>query len=117
MNEKVKVGIAIAVGIVAGGLISTFGGGETTKVTRLGKSVDSFPEWTRNGSAFRCKDGKAQGCISGSNCGTAGRTGTTQPVAVCQKCVQWIDMDELLTDKPDYDTNMLLQVDPNYGPK
>ena len=23
----------------------------------------------------------------------------------------------LLTNKPDYDTNMLLQVDPNYGPK
>jgi hypothetical protein len=26
-------------------------------------------------------------------------------------------MDDLLTNKPDYDTNMLLQVDPNYGPK
>ena len=53
----------------------------------------------------------------GSNCGTSGRTGTDQPVAVCQKCVNWIDIDELLTDKPDFDTNMLLQVDPNYGPK
>ena len=42
---------------------------------------------------------------------------TTQPVAVCQKCEMWIDMDDLLTNKPDYDTNMLLQVDPNYGPK
>ena len=118
MNNKVKLAIAVAVGIVGGGLISTLGGGETTKP--LGSvslaSGTTFPEWTRNGSAFRCKNGKVQGCIGGTNCGTAGRTGTTQPVAVCQKCVSWIDMDDLLKSKPDYDTNMLLQVDPNYGP-
>ena len=114
MNNKVKLAIAVAVGVVGGGLISTLGGGES-KVNLLGSSP-TFPEWTRNGSAFRCKDGKVQGCIGGSNCGTSGRTGTTQPVAVCQKCVNWIDMDELLTDKPDFNTNMLLQVDPNYGP-
>ena len=120
MNDKVKLGIAIAVGLVGGGIISTFGGGpEVTKNTLLGAAPVGmdFPEWTRNGSAFRCQDGKVQGCIGGSNCGTAGRTGTDQPVAVCQKCVNWIDIDELLTDKPDFDTNMLLQVDPNYGPK
>ena len=120
MNTKVKLAIAVAVGIVGGGLISTFGGGsEVTKNTLLGAAPIGmeFPEWTRNGSAFRCQDGKVQGCIGGTNCGTAGRTGTTQPVAVCQKCVNWIDMDELLTDKPDFDTNMLLQVVPNYGPK
>ena len=116
MNNKVKLAIAVAVGIVGGGLIGTLGGGES-KVTMLGSAPTTFPEWTRNGSAFRCKDGKVQGCIGGINCGTAGRTGTTQPVAVCQKCVSWIDMDDLLTNKPDYDTNMLLQVDPNYGPK
>ena len=115
MNNKVKLAIAIAVGVVGGGLISTLGGGES-KVTQLGSSI-TFPEWTRNGSAFRCKNGKVQGCIGGTNCGTSGRTGTTQPVAVCQKCVSWIDMDDLLTSKPDYDTNMLLQVDPNYGPQ
>ena len=115
MNNKVKLAIAIAVGVVGGGLISTLGGGES-KVTTLG-SAPTFPEWTRNGSAFRCKNGKVQGCIGGTNCGTAGRTGTTQPVAVCQKCVSWIDMDDLLKSKPDYDTNMLLQVDPNYGPQ
>ena len=114
MNNKVKLAIAIAVGVVGGGLIGTFGGSES-KVTQLGSSI-TFPEWTRNGSAFRCKNGKVQGCIGGTNCGTSGRTGTTQPVAVCQKCVSWIDMDDLLKSKPDYDTNMLLQVDPNYGP-
>ena len=118
MNDKVKLGIAIAVGLVGGGLLSTFSGPEVSKNTLLGSAaVGDFPEWTRNGSAFRCKDGKVQGCIGGINCGTAGRTGTTQPVAVCQKCVSWIDMDDLLKSKPDYDTNMLLQVDPNYGPK
>ena len=115
MNNKVKLAIAIAVGVVGGGLISTFGGGES-KVTMLGSGI-TFPEWTRNGSAFRCKNGKVQGCIGGTNCGTSGRTGTTQPVAVCQKCVSWIDMDDLLTSKPDYNTNLLLQVDPNYGPQ
>ena len=119
MNNKVKLAIAVAVGIVGGGIISNLGGGpEVSKNTLLGSNaaVASFPEWTRDGSAFRCQDGKVQGCIGGTNCGTAGRTGTTQPVAVCQKCVSWIDMDDLLTNKPDYDTNMLLQVDPNYGP-
>ena len=120
MNNKVKLAIAVAVGIVGGGLISTLGGGsEAPKNVLLGSSAPvgmEFPEWTRNGSAFRCQDGKVQGCIGGTNCGTSGRTGTTQPVAVCQKCVNWIDMDELLTDKPDFNTNMLLQVDPNYGP-
>ena len=117
MNNKVKLAIAVAVGIVGGGLIGTLGGTKPSGV--ISASIASemeFPEWTRNGSAFRCKDGKVQGCIGGTNCGTAGRTGTTQPVAVCQKCEMWIDMDDLLTNKPDYDTNMLLQVDPNYGP-
>ena len=112
MNNKIKLAIAVAVGIVGGGLIGTLGGSEPTKPLG-GASLASgmeFPEWTRNGSAFRCKDGKVQGCIGGTN-------GTTQPVAVCQKCEMWIDMDDLLTNKPDYDTNMLLQVDPNYGPK
>ena len=119
MNDKVKLGIAIAVGLVGGGIISTFGGGpEVSKNTLLGSAaVGDFPEWTRNGSAFRCKDGKVQGCIGGTNCGTSGRTGTTQPVAVCQKCVNWVDMDEFLIENPDFNTNMLLQVDPNYGPK
>ena len=115
MNNKVKLAIAIAVGVVGGGLISTLGGGES-KITQLGSSI-TFPEWTRNGSAFRCKNGKVQGCIGGVNCGTSGRTGTTQPVAVCQKCVSWIDIDDLLKSKPDYNTNLLLQVDPNYGPQ
>ena len=121
MNNKIKLAIAVAVGIVGGGLIGTLGGGsEAPKNALLGSSAPvgmEFPEWTRDGSAFRCKDGKVQGCIGGYSCGTSGRTGTTQPVAVCQKCVSWIDMDDLLTNKPDYDTNMLLQVDPNYGPK
>ena len=117
MNNKIKLAIAVAVGIVGGGLIGTLGGTKPSGVVTASlASGMEFPEWTRNGSAFRCKDGKVQGCIGGTNCGTAGRTGTTQPVAVCQKCVNWIDMDELLTDKPDFNTNMLLQVDPNYGP-
>ena len=117
MNKKIKLAIAVAVGIVGGGLIGTFGGKPSGVISASVASEMEFPEWTRDGSAFRCKDGKVQGCIGGTNCGTAGRTGTTQPVAVCQKCVSWIDMDDLLTNKPDYDTNMLLQVDPNYGPK
>ena len=114
MNNKVKLAIAIAVGVVGGGLISTFGGGES-KVSLLGSGT-TFPEWTRNGSAFRCKDGKVQGCIGGTNCGTAGRTGTDQPVAVCEKCVNWVDMDEFLTENPDFNTNMLLQTLEGYGP-
>ena len=57
MNNKVKLAIAVAVGIVGGGLISTFGGSEAPKNTLLGSNpVASFPEWTRDGSAFRCKD-------------------------------------------------------------
>ena len=120
MNNKVKLAIAVVVGVVGGGLISTFGGSEAPKNPLLGSTpvaaVGDFPEWTRDGSAFRCKDGKVQGCIGGSNCGTAGRTGTTQPVAVCQKCEMWVDVDEFLTENPDFNTNMFLQVDPNYGP-
>ena len=120
MNDKVKLGIAIAVGLVGGGLISTFGGSEAPKNALLGSSapvVMEFPEWTRDGSAFRCQDGKVQGCIGGYSCGTSGRTGTTQPVAVCQKCEMWVDVDEFLVENPDFNTNMFLQVDPNYGPK
>ena len=119
MNDKVKLGIAIAVGLVGGGLLSTLGGApEVSKNTLLGSAPVGmdFPEWTRNGSAFRCQDGKVQGCIGGTNCGTSGRTGTTQPVAVCQKCVNWVDLDELLTEKPDFNTNMLLQTLEGYGP-
>ena len=114
MNNKVKLAIAIAVGVVGGGLISTFGGGES-KVTTLG-SAPTFPEWTRNGSAFRCKNGKVQGCIGGSKCGTVGRTGTDQPVAVCDKCVNWVDLDEFLVENPDFNANMFLQTLEGYGP-
>ena len=119
MNKKIGLGIGAAVLLAVTGC-SLFSKDEAPKNPLLGSNpvaaVGDFPEWTRDGSAFRCKDGKVQGCISGSKCGTSGRTGTDQPVAVCQKCVNWIDIDELLTDKPDFDTNMLLQVDPNYGP-
>ena len=56
MNNKVKLAIAIAVGIVGGGILSNLGGGsEVTKNVLLGSNpVGDFPEWTRNGSAFRC---------------------------------------------------------------
>ena len=119
MNNKVKLAIAVAVGVVGGGILSNLGGGsEVSKNALLGSNpVGDFPEWTRDGSAFRCKNGKVQGCIGGYSCGTSGRTGTTQPVAVCQKCVNWVDMDEFLIENPDFNTNMLLQVDPNYGPQ
>ena len=118
MNNKVKLAIAVAVGIVGGGLISTFGGSEAPKNTLLGSNADvaSFPEWTRDGSAFRCKDGKVQGCIGGSKCGTVGRTGPDQPVAVCEKCVNWVDLDEFLVENPDFNTNMFLQTLEGYGP-
>ena len=118
MNNKVKLAIAVVVGVVGGGILSNLGGGsEVSKNTLLGSNpVKDFPEWTRDGSAFRCKDGKVQGCISGSKCGTVGRTGTDQPVAVCDKCVQWVDLDEFLTDNPDFNTNMLLQTLEGYGP-
>ena len=117
MNTKVKLAIAVAVGIVGGGLISTFGGSEAPKNTLLGSNpVTSFPEWTRDGSAFRCEDGKVQGCIGGTKCGTVGRTGTDQPVAVCDKCVNWVDLDEFLVENPDFNTNMLLQTLEGYGP-
>ena len=118
MNNKVKLAIAVVVGVVGGGILSNLGGGsEVTKNTLLGAApVGDFPSWTRNGSAFRCQDGKVQGCIGGYSCGTSGRTGTTQPVAVCQKCEMWVDVDKFLTENPDFNTNMFLQVDPNYGP-
>ena len=118
MNNKVKLAIAVAVGIVGGGLISSLGGGpEEPKHPLLGSNpVASFPEWTRDGSAFRCKDGKVQGCIGGSKCGTVGRTGTDQPVAVCDKCVNWVDLDEFLVENPDFNTNMFLQTLEGYGP-
>ena len=120
MNTKVKLAIAVAVGIVGGGLISTFGGSEAPKNPLLGSNalaaVGDFPEWTRDGSAFRCKDGKVQGCISGSKCGTSGRTGTDQPVAVCDKCVRWVDLDEILVENPDFNANMFLQTLEGYGP-
>ena len=117
MNKKIKLAIAVAVGIVGGGLIGTLGGTKPSGfVTASLASGMEFPEWTRDGSAFRCKDGKVQGCIGGYKCGTSGRTGTTQPVAVCQKCENWVDLDEFLPANPDFDANMFLQVDPNYGP-
>ena len=119
MNTKVKLAIAVAVGIVGGGLISTFGGSEAPKNALLGSSAPvgiEFPEWTRDGSAFRCKDGKVQGCIGGSKCGTVGRTGTDQPVAVCDKCVNWVDLDEFLVENPNFNTNMFLQTLEGYGP-
>ena len=118
MNNKVKLAIAVAVGIVGGGLISTFGGPEEPKNFLLGSNpVTSFPEWTRDGSAFRCKDGKVQGCIGGTKCGTVGRTGTDQPVAVCEKCVNWVDLDEFLVENPNFNTNMFLQTLEGYGPE
>ena len=118
MNNKVKLAIAVAVGIVGGGLISTFGGPEEPKHPLLGSNpVASFPDWTRDGSAFRCKDGQVQGCIGGSKCGTVGRTGTDQPVAVCDKCVNWVDLDEFLVENPDFNTNMFLQTLEGYGPE
>ena len=118
MNNKVKLAIAVAVGIVGGGLISSLGGGpEEPKHPLLGSNpVASFPEWTRDGSAFRCKDGKVQGCIGGTKCGTVGRTGTDQPVAVCDKCVNWVDLDEFLVENPNFNTNMFLQTLEGYGP-
>ena len=117
MNTKVKLAIAVAVGIVGGGLISTFGGSEAPKNTLLGSNpVTSFPEWTRDGSAFRCKDGTVQVCIGGTKCGTVGRTGTDQPIAVCEKCVNWVDLDEFLVDNPDFNANMFLQTLEGYGP-
>ena len=117
MNNKVKLAIAVAVGIVGGGLIGTIGGTKPSGV--ISASVASemeFPEWTRDGSAFRCKDGKVQGCIGGTKCGTVGRTGTDQPVAVCEKCVNWVDLDEFLVENPDFNTNMFLQTLEGYGP-
>ena len=118
MNNKVKLAIAVAVGIVGGGIISNLGGGpEVSKNTLLGSNpVSDFPEWTRDGSAFRCQDGKVQGCIGGSKCGTVGRTGTAQPIAVCEKCVNWVDLDEFLVENPDFNTNMFLQTLEGYGP-
>ena len=118
MNNKVKLAIAVAVGIVGGGILSNLGGGsEVSKNVLLGSNpVTSFPEWTRDGSAFRCKDGKVQGCIGGSKCGTSGRTGTDQPVAVCEKCVNWVDLDEFLVENPDFNANMFLQTLEGYGP-
>ena len=119
MNNKVKLAIAVAVGLVGGGLLSTLGGGpEVSKNTLLGSNPVGmeFPEWTRDGSAFRCKDGKVQGCIGGSKCGTVGRTGTDQPVAVCDKCVNWVDLDEFLVENPNFNTNMFLQTLEGYGP-
>jgi hypothetical protein len=63
MNNKVKLAIAVAVGIVGGGLIGTLGGTKPSGVVTASlASGMEFPEWTRNGSAFRCKDGKVQGC-------------------------------------------------------
>jgi len=118
MNNKVKLAIAVVVGVVGGGILSNLGGGsEVSKNTLLGSNpVGDFPEWTRDGSAFRCKDGKVQGCIGGSKCGTVGRTGTDQPVAVCDKCVNWVDLDEFLPENPDFNTNMFLQTLEGYGP-
>ena len=50
MNNKVKLAIAVAVGIVGGGLIGTLGGTKPSGV--ISASVASemeFPEWTRDG--------------------------------------------------------------------
>ena len=116
MNKKIGLGIGAALLLAVTGC-SLFNKDEAPKNSLLGSNhVASFPEWTRDGSAFRCKDGKVQGCIGGTNCGTAGRTGTDQPVAVCEKCVNWVDMDEFLTENPDFNTNMLLQTLEGYGP-
>ena len=119
MNKKIGLGIGAAVLLAVTGC-SLFSKDEAPKNPLLGSNavaaVGDFPEWTRDGSAFRCKDGKVQGCISGSKCGTVGRTGTDQPVAVCDKCVNWVDLDEFLVENPDFNTNMFLQTLEGYGP-
>ena len=114
MNKKIGLGIGAAVLLAVAGCVAK---NEAPKNTLLGSNpVGDFPEWTRDGSAFRCKDGKVQGCIGGSKCGTVGRTGTDQPVAVCDKCVTWVDLDEFLVENPDFNTNMFLQTLEGYGP-
>ena len=116
MNKKIGLGIGAAVLLAVSGC-SLFSKDEAPKNTLLGSNaVASFPEWTRDGSAIRCKDGKVQGGIGGSKCGTVGRTGTDQPVAVCDKCVQWVDLDEFLVENPDFNANMFLQTLEGYGP-
>ena len=116
MNKKIGLGIGAAVLLAVSGC-SLFNKDEAPKNTLLGSNpVASFPEGTRDGSAFRCKDGKVQGCIGGSKCGTVGRTGTYQPIAVCEKCVYWVDLDEFLVENPDFNANMFLQTLEGYGP-
>ncbi len=116
MNKKIGLGIGAAVLLAVSGC-SIFNKEEAPKNVLLGSNpVTSFPEWTRDGSAFRCKDGKVQGCIGGTKCGTVGRTGTDQPVAVCDKCVNWVDLDEFLVANPDFNANMFLQTLEGYGP-
>jgi hypothetical protein len=88
MNNKVKLAIAVAVGIVGGGIISSLGGGSE----------------------------EPKNFLLGSKCGTVGRTGTDQPVAVCEKCVNWVDLDEFLVENPNFNTNMFLQTLEGYGP-
>ena len=116
MNKKIGLGIGVAVLLAVTGC-SLFSKDEAPKNTLLGSNpVSDFPEWTRDGSAFRCQDGKVQGCIGGSKCGTVGITGTDQPVAVCDKCVNWVDLDEFLVESPNFNTNMFLQTLEGYGP-
>ena len=116
MNKKIGLGIGAAVLLAVSGC-SLFSKDEAPKNTLLGSNaVASFPELTRDGSAFRCKDGNVQGCIGGTKCGTVGRTGTDQPVAVCDKCVNWVDLDEFLVENPDFNANMFLQTLEGYGP-
>ena len=116
MNKKIGLGIGAAVLLAVSGC-SLFNKDEAPKNTLLGSNpVASFPEWTRDGSAFRCKDGKVQGSIGGTKCGTVGRTGPDQPVAVCDKCVNWVDLDEFLVENPDFNANMFLQTLEGYGP-
>ena len=117
MNKKIGLGIGAAVLLAVSGC-SIFNKEEAPKNVLLGSNpVAAFPEWTRDGSAFRCKDGKVQGCIGGTKCGTVGRTGTDQPVAVCEKCVNWVDLDEFLVENPNFNTNMFLQTLEGYGPE
>ena len=37
-------------------------------------------------------------------------------VAVCDKGVNWVDLDEFLVENPDFNTNMFLQTLEGYGP-
>ena len=119
MNNKIKLAIAVAVGIVGGGVISTLGGGESTK--QLGSASLASGRSFLNGQEMVLHSDvrmvRFRDVLVDINVELLEELELLNLLQYVRSVRMWVDLDEFLPENPDFDANMFLQVDPNYGPK